>query len=71
MSQGLTFAGKYGRAEVDYRDGLWRVLFEGRRDWFHSKWAATQVGIGLAHFGKAPAHIVSLLDLSRRDRRMS
>jgi hypothetical protein len=71
MSQGIHFAGKHGRADVMHRNGLWRVFFDGRADWYVSKWAACQVAIGLAHGGKAPVHIASLLDLSTRERRMS
>lgn len=69
MTQGLTFAGKYGRAEVDFKNDLWRVVFDGRNDWYASKQDACQVAIGLAHKGAAPGHIVSLLDLAARQRR--
>jgi hypothetical protein len=68
MSQATSYAGKHGRAAVDFRNGLWRVVWDGRADWYVS---ACQVALALAHDGKAPAHIASLLDLSNRHRRWS
>jgi hypothetical protein len=70
VSQGLTFVGKFGRTEVDYRNGLWRVVWDGQNDWYADKDDATKVAIGLAHNGRAPDNIISLLDRSVQQRRM-
>lgn len=70
MTQGLTFAGKHGRADVDYRNELWRVQWDGNVDWYASKDDACKVAISLAHNGRAPDNIVSLLDRSLQQRRM-
>ena len=68
MSQSLTFAGRFGPALVDFRNDLWRVEFDGRHDWYVDKDDACRVAISLAHNGKAPEGIVSLLELSRMKR---
>lgn len=70
MTQGLTFAGKFGRSDVDFRNDLWRVAWDGRVDWYASKDEACKVAISLAHNGHAPDNIVSLLDRSLQHRRV-
>lgn len=70
MTQGLTFAGKFGRTNVDFKNDLWRVEWDGQVDWYASKDEACKVAISLAHNGRAPANIVSLLDRSLQHRRV-
>lgn len=65
MSQQLTFAGKFGRTHVDYLNDLWAVTLDGKRDWYATKDDACRVAISLAHHGRPPSDIVSLLELSR------
>lgn len=71
MSQKLSFSGAFGRAHADLANGLWRVQFDGRNDWYGDQHEASRVALSLANTGEPPKDVKSLLDLSRQKRSAS
>lgn len=62
----LTFASSFGTAEVERMNGLWRVTFEGRADWYSHLDQACSVAINLAKHGVPPAGIQGLCDRANK-----
>jgi hypothetical protein len=62
----LTFSGSFGRAEVARMNGLWRVKYDGRADWFAHLDHACTVADNLSRHGEPPSDVPSLLRPVRR-----
>ena len=62
----LTFTGSFGCAQVERKNGLWRVVFDGKNDWYAHLDQACSVAISLSERGVPPASVESLLSKANR-----
>jgi hypothetical protein len=58
----FVFTGGYGCAEVERKNGLWRVVYDGRADWYAHLDEACTVAISLSKHGVPPANVQGLID---------
>jgi hypothetical protein len=62
----FTFTGGFGRADVERMNGLWRVVYDGRADWYAHLDEACTVASNLAKHGQPPVGISGLLERANR-----
>jgi hypothetical protein len=62
----FTFTGGFGRADVERMNGLWRVVYDGRADWYAHLDHACTVADSLSRHGTPPSDVPSLLRPVRR-----